>query len=77
MNSEQQKTETKAVMERAALPDSKVTAGCDASERALMAINAWFGENVRNSPIARCTEAYNHLVKSLPDLGERIKEAIE
>jgi len=36
------------------------------------AVEAWLSESIRNSPLSRSTEAWNHLVTSLDDLKQRI-----
>ncbi|MDG3442442.1 hypothetical protein [Nitrospirillum amazonense] len=36
------------------------------------AIAAWLAADIHNSPIARATEAYNHLITVLPALRDRI-----
>jgi hypothetical protein len=36
----------------------------------------WFNASIQNSPVARSTEAYNHvLTVAIPDLLERLKAA--
>jgi hypothetical protein len=39
-------------------------------------LEAWLHETMRDSPIARSTEAWNHLVASLPALRDRIMKEI-
>lgn len=36
------------------------------------AIDAWVVEHIHNSPVARATEAYNHLISVIPDLKKRL-----
>ena len=38
------------------------------------AVADWLNTEIRNSPIARATEAWNHLVSALPRLTSKLKE---
>ncbi|HWK45127.1 MAG TPA: hypothetical protein VNT30_10415 [Stellaceae bacterium] len=40
------------------------------------AIDAWFVDRIHDSPVARSTEAFNHLRNALADLKRRIIQEI-
>ena len=40
----------------------------------MRAITAWVSKRVRSSPLSRNTEAYNYLMKQLPELASMIDE---
>lgn len=39
-------------------------------------INAWLASSIANSPVARSTEALNHLVSALPALRQALMEIV-
>lgn len=39
-------------------------------------VRAWVDKHVRNSPVARSTEAWNHLQKILPELAPLIEKEV-
>jgi len=39
-------------------------------------VEAWFGQNVNNSPVARHEDAYNHLYLAKESLKKQLKEAL-
>ncbi|WP_044561271.1 hypothetical protein [Azospirillum sp. B4] len=49
---------------------------CDWPLRLERAVAAWLAEEIHNSPVARATEAYNHLVTTLSGLKARILQEI-
>ena len=53
------------------MPDSQAHA------KVAAAIDAWFSEHIRNSPLAQATPAYNHLVQKIGALKAGIAAAIE
>src|SRR3546814_18584875 len=55
----------------------KVEEVADATETPTMrAIRAWVSKRVHSSPLSRTTEAYNYLLKRLPELAS-LKNGIE
>ncbi|MEC4591615.1 hypothetical protein VPG91_11505 [Nitrospirillum amazonense] len=48
----------------------------DLSQRVDAAVAAWLAEDIHNSPVARATDAYNHMVSVLPALRDRILAVI-
>ncbi|MBB6251715.1 hypothetical protein [Nitrospirillum iridis] len=57
----------------ASTPDA---APCDWPVRLERALAAWLAEEIHNSPVARATDAYNHLVTTLGGLKARILQEI-
>ncbi|MDG3442469.1 hypothetical protein [Nitrospirillum amazonense] len=55
-----------------AAPDVAPEPAVSLEVRVDAAIAAWLAAEIYNSPIARATEAYNHLVGTLPALRARI-----
>ncbi|TWB20670.1 hypothetical protein FBZ89_10669 [Nitrospirillum amazonense] len=49
---------------------------CNWPERLERAVAAWLAEEIHNSPVARVTDAYNHLVTTLDGLKARILQEI-
>jgi hypothetical protein len=39
-------------------------------------VNAWLASSIANSPVARSTEALNHLVSALPALRQALMEIV-
>ena len=37
-------------------------------------INQWLDDFIRNSPVSRATEAWNHLINALPALAAALKK---
>ncbi|MDE1149717.1 MAG: hypothetical protein PW843_24460 [Azospirillaceae bacterium] len=52
-------------------------AGTPLAARLDAAVSAWIVDQVHNSPLARVTEAYNHLIGSLPALKARVLAILE
>lgn len=48
----------------------------DLQQQVLDVVDQWLREVIHGSPVARNTEAYNHLVDSLPDLKARLAAII-
>lgn len=45
-------------------------------DKVATAVNAWFAEFIHNSPAARDTTVFNHLLTVKGELIKRIKEAV-
>ncbi|MDE1145637.1 MAG: hypothetical protein PW843_03320 [Azospirillaceae bacterium] len=48
----------------------------DWAQQLEQAVAAWLAEEIHNSPIARVTDAYNHLVTALSGLKARILQHV-
>ena len=57
--------------EQTAMPTSQLRTDIEA------AIDAWFIEHIRNSPLAQATHAYNHLVDKIGALKAGIVAAVK
>ena len=47
---------------------------CSRGARIDAAVTAWLDQQLRNSPVSRSTEAWNHLTAALPALVAALKE---
>lgn len=55
-----------------AVPEEIKDTSSSAESKAKAVVDKWVDENLRSSDLSRNTEAWNHLMKSLPKLVEGI-----
>ncbi|MEA1651834.1 hypothetical protein UAJ10_22820 [Nitrospirillum sp. BR 11164] len=68
--------DTAAAPDPAPVSITEAGPACDWPLRLERALAAWLAEEIHNSPVARVTDAYNHLVTTLDGLKARILQEI-